>query len=142
MPWGPRFLLFFCSALILSLWIISARQSAPFSWLKADGRSVLAALPVRFGEDQFKIVKLKEHNGILVEVYKQVENQSHLYTQFRFENRSDAYYDFKSSVTNLFVANIDSDMENEIIVPSLTKNLESEINVIKYESAEKKFTLQ
>ncbi|MBY0385984.1 hypothetical protein K2X05_12565 [bacterium] len=126
----------------MSAWIISSRQSTLFSWFKADARSVLAALPVRFGEDQFKIVKLKEPNGILIEVYKQIENQSSLYTQFRLEDRSDAYYDFKSSVTNLFVANIDEDLENEIIVPSLTKNLESEINVIKYESSEKKFTLQ
>lgn len=142
MRWGSRFLLFFSCALILSAWIISSRQSVFFTWLKADGRSVLAALPVRFGDDQFKIVKLKDPAGILVEVYKEVENQSSLYTQFRFENRSDAYYDFKSSVTNLFVANIDEDDENEIIIPSLTKNLESEINVIKYESTEKKFTLQ
>ena len=101
MTWGPRFLLFFCSALVLSVWIISSRGSTPFSWLQSDGRSVLAALSVRFGNDQFKVVKLKDPNGILIEVYKQIENQNHLYTQFRFENRSDAYYDFKSSVTNL-----------------------------------------
>jgi hypothetical protein len=142
MAWGPRFLLFFCSALVFSVWIISARQSVVFSWFKTDARSVLAALPVRFGDDQFKIVKLKEPNGILIEVYKLFENQSQLYTQFRFENRSDAYYDFKSSVTNLFIANVDGGTDSEILVPSLTKNLESEINVIKYESSEKKFTLQ
>lgn len=131
----------FILALTLSFAFLSPKVRKYLPLFSADQRSVLATLPVKFGQDSYKIVKLRQGPHILIEIYRQNGAHDELYAQFELQNKKDIYYDFKTSVTNMFIANIDEDQTNEILVPLLNKNLDSEISIIKYASTEKKFSL-
>ncbi len=131
----------FILALTLSFAFLSPKVRKHLPLFPVDQRSVLAALPVKFGQDAYKIVKLRQGPHILIEIYRQNGTHDELYAQFELQNKKDIYYDFKTSVTNMFIANIDEDQANEILVPLLNKNLDSEISIIKYAFADKKFSL-
>jgi hypothetical protein len=131
----------FILALTLSFAFLSPKVRKYLPLFPAEQRSVLAALPVKFGQDSYKVVKLRQGSHILIEIYRQNGARDELYAHFELQNKKDIFYDFKTSVTNMFIANIDEDQTNEILVPLLNKNLDSEISIIKYASAEKKFSL-
>lgn len=131
----------FILALTLSFAFLSPKVRKHLGFVGTDQRSVLAALAVKFGADSYKVVKLKQGPHILIEIYRQSGSQSELYAQFELQNKKDIYYDFKTSVTNMFIANIDEDQTHEILVPLLNKNLDSEISIIKYAVSDKKFSI-
>lgn len=107
-----------------------------------DGRHVLATLPFNSDNSEYKIVKLRKGSNITVEIYKMKHGSlnSELQTVFDIPDSKDVFYDFKSSLSNLFEANIDEDPATEIIVPVMDNNLVSRLNVIKYEPKSKQFS--
>jgi hypothetical protein len=131
----------FALAITLSFAFLSPKVRKNLGLFPSQQRSVLAAIPVKYGADSYKIIKLKQGPHILIEIYRQHGLESELYAQFELQNRKDIYYDFKTSVTNMFIANIDEDQTNEILVPLLNQNLDSEISIIKYASSDKKFSI-
>jgi hypothetical protein len=118
----------------------SVRQWFVSPSFQAD-RFVLATLEFPIEGDLFKIVKIKSQGNILVEIYQQKQTQSILYTSFDLKEKTDVFYDFKSSVTNLFIADVDEDQMKEILVPVMGKNLDSQLSVIKYTPETKKFAI-
>lgn len=128
-------------ALFMSLVLLSPQFRESLFAFSKNQRLVLAALPVHFDNADYKVVKVRQGNTILVEIYLQNKDSSELYSKFEFENKKDVFYDFKSSVTNLFVANLDQELGDEILVPLLDQNLESLIKVIRYSTEQKKFSI-
>jgi len=111
--------------------------------ISPDGRHVLATLPfTAANNDEYKIVKLRKGHDIAVEIYRTKHGslQTELTAVFNIPESKDVYYDFKSSLSNLFQANIDEDKGTEIIVPVMDNNLVAHLNVIKYEPKSHQFT--
>lgn len=134
-----RSIAFLFLALIISLLVLSQHFRETVFMFSKNQRLVLAALPIHLDDADFKIVKIRQGPHIFIEIYLQKKDSSELHSRFEFENKKDVYYDFKSSVTNMFIANVDHDSGEEILVPLLDQNLESQIKVIRYSVEQKKF---
>ncbi len=139
MSFVVRSVAFLFLALLISLLVLSPSFRESVFTLSKNQRLVLAALPIHLDNADFKIVKIRQGPHILIEIYLQKKESSELHSRFEFENKKDVYYDFKSSVTNMFIANIDQNASEEILIPLLDQNLESQIKVIRYSSEQKKF---
>lgn len=133
--------LFLFLGLLLSFFIVSSlKKGVPFIGTTGT-RSVLATLHFDSNDSHFKVIKLQSGRHIHVEIYALSNEDNKLFAQFDFINKKDLLYDFKNSVTNLFVADIDNDKNQEILVPMLDNNLNSEVSIIHYSPSEKRFYL-
>jgi len=109
-------------------------------------RSVLATLPFQTESAKFHIVKIRKGEDIAVEIYRASAGNGNnvLHSVFEIPAARDVFYDFKSktksSLSNLFEANIDDEPDNEIIVPVMDQNLVSKFNVIKFDPKAENFT--
>ncbi len=135
------------SLFILCL-LISATLLSPYSrlnmatLLQPPAREVVATLSFEAASQNFKIIKIKKGSGLAVEIYKTKPGSlsADLQAVFEIPDSKDVFYDFKSSLSNLFEANIDEDPATEIIVPVMDNNLVSRLSVIKYEPQSQQFT--
>lgn len=91
--------------------------------------------------ESYKIIKLRSGQDIIVEVYLLNSLESKLVSSFLLEKKRDLYYDFKSSVTNMLLANVDEDPEQEVLIPVLGSNLEPSIHVLKFSQINKQFAI-
>ncbi len=91
--------------------------------------------------DSYKIIKLRSGQDILVEVYLLKAQDSKLISSFLLEKKRDLFYDFKSSVTNMLLANVDDDPEQEVLIPVLGSDLEPAIHVLKFSQDNKQFAI-
>ena len=98
-----------------------------------------------FSPDQlskYQIIKVKIDNKIIVEIYKILNEYN-----FEFVSRIDTgskyegYFLLGGNATNLAYINIDDEPMKEIIVPGFDNNLTANLNVIKFDSDNKTFTL-
>lgn len=91
---------------------------------------------------RYQVLKVKNNNKIMVEIYKIINEYN-----FQFISRIDTgskyegYFLLGGNATNLAYINIDDDPENEIIVPGFDNNLSAHLNVIKFDSNTQSFTL-
>ncbi len=128
----------FIVAILGSVFLLSSR--AQLTQPKSL-RHVLGAIQIRYGEELYKVVKLSKGNDVLIEIYKSQDGVLSLDSQFELLNQQDLHYDFRTGVGNLFATDMDSDSENEIIVPVMGRGLETELKIIKRDKDDKKFYL-
>jgi hypothetical protein len=129
---------FFAIAILGSFLLLSSRTQLTSS--KAS-RTVLGAIQVQYDNQVYKVVKLSLGNDVLVEIYKMQNGTLTLDSHFELLNQQDLHYDFSKGVGNLFATDMDSDQENEIIVPVMGRGLETELKIIKRDKENKKFYL-
>lgn len=132
----------FLTGLVASFLVISPTYRARFSNFiseKESSRHILATLAFTAGPNLFKAVKIRKDKQIVVEIYKMTTENYVLVTSFNIPGSRDLFYDFESSMSNLFSANIDADAGDEVIVPVLDQNLVARLNVIKFDPATKSF---
>ena len=134
-------LLFVCLATSAALLSPKSRTNLN-ALINPESRMVLATLPFKSENSYYKIVKLRTGRIISIEIYKTNPGSlnGELHAVFEMPDTQDVFYDFKSSLSNLFEANIDSDPANEIIVPVMDHNLVARLGVIKYEPANENFS--
>lgn len=133
----------FCFCLVLSAVILTPQARERLTaFLNPDARTVLATLPMQTPQGRFKIVKLRKGEHISIEIYKLNEASvtGDLYATFEIPDSKDVFYDFKSTISNLFEANIDDDPTTEIIIPVMDHNLVARLNVIKFDPQSQHFT--
>ncbi len=128
----------FFVALLGSVFLLSSRGQLLRS---KPSRNVLGAIQIRFDEDVYKVVKLSTGDDVLIEIYSTQNGVLILHSQFELRNQQDLHYDFTTGVGNLFATDMDSDSENEIIVPVMGRGLETELKIIKHDKENKKFYL-
>ena len=92
-------------------------------------------------KESYKIIKLRSGQDILVEVYLLDAQDSKLISSFLLEKKRDLFYDFKTSVTNMLLANVDEDPEQEVLIPVLGSDLEASIHVLKFSQDNKQFAI-
>jgi hypothetical protein len=139
---AKHFSLFLLCAIISTGLLLPNSRINLATLVNPDGRHVLATLPFTANNNEYKIIKLRKGSSIAVEIYKTKPGtlNSELQAVFDIPDSKDVFYDFKSSLSNLFEANIDEDPATEIIVPVMDNNLVARLNVIKYEPKSQQFS--
>lgn len=101
-----------------------------------DGREVLSSLDARFDGKNYKILKLRDIEGILIEIYAINANSGAVEFVDRsyLSDNKDAFYDMNDKKMNLFLKDINDDSIPEIITPSYDKNLIAHLNIFSFDT--------
>lgn len=128
-------------ALVLSSLLIAPQvRHRLFTTIVNEERTILATIPFSNGDEFYKIVKIKSGTTVSIEIYKLTASADYaLMALFEIPDARDVYYDINSAPTNLFLAHLDSDGTQEIVVPTMGRNLESKLNIIKFNAQTKSF---
>ncbi len=131
------------ASVVLMVYLLTFNTAQLFPSLENE-RKVLSYLiySPEIGAERYQIFKVKNKNKILVEVYKVInestfEPVSHIDTGSKYEG----YFLLGGNATNLAYINIDDDPLHEIIVPGFDSNLAAQLNVIKFDTNTKSFSL-
>lgn len=105
-------------------------------FLFKDGREVLSSLDASFSGKKYKILKLRDIEGILIEIYAvQADSGSIEFVDRSYLSDSkDAFYDMDNKQMNLFLKDINNDSIPEIITPSYDKNLIAHLNIFAFDT--------
>ncbi|MES2768501.1 MAG: hypothetical protein V4596_05080 [Bdellovibrionota bacterium] len=134
---------FIVGFLILAVYILSLNSALIFPSLQLDRKvlSILVFTPDTNSEP-YQIMKVKISNKIMVEIYKIINQYNYeLVSQIDTGSKYEGYFLLGGNATNLAYINIDDDPMSEIIVPGFDNNLSAHLNVIKFDSNTKSFTL-
>lgn len=131
----------FMSGLIASYIVLSPTYRSTLLHLTdSESRHILGTLVLKADDNQYKVVKLRHNNHILVEIYTMApSHQYDLVSSFQIPDSRDVFYDFRETLSNLFSANIDDDDDEEVVVPVLDENLVAHLNVIKFDKSTQTF---
>ncbi len=109
--------------------------------IKNMGRTVLAKIETSKLNNQIKlsILKIKQNNKVFLEVYGQLNHGLELIDTLKLEGEYDAYILIKDQTSNLAIANVDRDVDLEIIAPTYNRRMKPILNVYKYDSRLEEF---
>lgn len=138
-----KVLIFNVGFLILAVYILNLNTARLFPSLQFS-RKVLSS--IIFSPDnnstQYQVMKIKNKNKISVEIYRIInEFNFELISQIDTGSKYEGYFLLGGNATNLAYINIDDEPTQEIIVPGFDNNLSAHLNVIKFDSNAKTFTL-
>ncbi len=92
--------------------------------------------------EKVSVVKVKTENGILIEVYKVIdEHNERLMAKLVIEERRDAFMSLRGNATNLALLDLDSDGILEILAPVYDENLIPRLHVFQYRPEENSFVI-
>lgn len=82
----------------------------------------------------YTVAKIRSRDALFVEIYEPMADGSQkLVERIELADKKDGYFKFQDQLTNLAVADIDSDGQPEIMVPSFDQNLIGHLNVYRYD---------
>lgn len=76
-----------------------------------------------------KVVKIKTHEGLFLELYGQRDGAMPLLDRIKLADRRDAFFNFGGLTTNLFLHDVDGDQILDIVAPSFDESLVAHLNV-------------
>lgn len=92
--------------------------------------------------ENVSVIKVKTETGLLVEVYKMVdEHTERLISTRRIEERRDAFMNIRGEATNLALVDLDNDGILEILAPAYDENLVPRLHVFKYDPLSNEFVI-
>ena len=105
-----------------------------FSYFKSDKKVVLTTLSADLNNSgsPYKIVKIKHHNGIYLDVFKFISKEK-IYQKvdsIKLKYKHDGFYKFGKEATNLFTTDLNNDGILEIIAPTHTPQLKPHLNIV------------
>lgn len=112
------------------------------TYVTGSSREVLATAEGDLLNDSttVKVVKIKTHDGIWVEVARLDDSgNSTLVDRILLPDKHDGLFNFQGHVTRLAIADIDQDGSFELLAPTFDQQLVPHLNVFRYNSALKKF---
>lgn len=137
------FVFLIAAILIAILSSLSGVQRKISPLLESQTRSVLAKVTSYYGvdQDQFLILKVKDTQGIQVEVYEVDRNSNaQIYRQkFDLSQDSDAYMTIDKNSTNLALSDVDKDGHLDILAPSVDRNGNLRLNTFRFNEDLKQF---
>ena len=141
--WSLSFVLgLFVMAMGISLVLFSPKlREFSQGLLFRDGREVLSSLEAVFDGRKYKVLKLRDIEGILIEIYEIDQETSAIQFVDRsyLSDNKDAYYDMNDKKMNLFLKDINKDNIPEIITPSYDRNLVAHLNIFAFDPMTRKF---
>ncbi len=96
-----------------------------------DQKEVLSQLELVQEGRTFKIIKVQDEKGLGVELYKTEGDSLVFLDSHQLTDKKDAFYKFNESKHNLFAKDINGDGVEELILPSLDKNMKARLNVFR-----------
>ncbi|MCC7404755.1 MAG: hypothetical protein IT288_10190 [Bdellovibrionales bacterium] len=86
-----------------------------------------------------RVLKVRTHEGLFVEVYGQNEGEARpLIDRIRLPDRRDAFFSFSGRTSNLFLHDVSGDGVPEIIAPSFDDDLIAHLNVFRLNQGSQK----
>ena len=136
--------LFLATALIIAvLSSLSSVQKKISPLLEKPSRSVLAKILTYYGVDQAQILilKVKDSQGLQVEIYEiDGQTSAQVFKQkFELSQDADAYVTIDKNSTNLALSDIDKDGYLDILAPSVDRNGNLRLNSFRYNPDLKNF---
>lgn len=102
----------------------------------SDHREILSIAQGDFIGSVSHIVKVRTHEGLIIEVYgKNNIQQIALLDRIVLKDHKDGYFNFNGEAANLVVNDINEDNIMEILVPSFNKNLVAKLNIYRFNSS-------
>lgn len=129
--------LFLIAAIVIAvLSSLSGVQKKLSPLLDAQSRKVLAKTNSFYGveQDQFLVLKIKDSEGIHIEVF-QIEKATSAQTfkqKFDLFQDSDAYVTIDKNSTNLALSDVDKDGQLDILAPTVDRNGNLRLNTFRY----------
>ena len=112
----------------LNKWTRSFFTPAPYRKVLATASGDLLNV-----NTDFKVIKVRSHNGLFIEVYKGFrDNTRPRLSRIKLPDKRDGYFYFQGQATNLAIEDLDGDKKLEIIAPSFDENLRAHLNIFKY----------
>jgi len=122
-------ILFVLSVAISIVLLNPSVKSKTMSWLLSTDKKVLSKMEMKVNGTVYKVVKIKNLRGLAVELYK-LEDQELIFLDTKqLTDKKDAFYKFDDGKYNLFLKDINEDGVEDIILPSLDKNMKARLNV-------------
>lgn len=81
----------------------------------------------------YKVLKVSNRKGLGVEVYKNMDGSPVLLSAVQLTDKKDAFYKFDDKKHNLFLKDINEDGVDDIILPSIDKNMKARLNVFTFD---------
>ena len=109
-------------------------RSKTVSFFLSTQREILSHLEFQRNQNIYKVVKVKNIKGLSLELYKKTEEGFILLDSEQLTDKTDAFYKFdESGQHNLFLKDLSGNGEEEIILPSLDKNMKARLNVFSFD---------
>jgi hypothetical protein len=132
-------ILFICSLITSFIILNPSVRDFTQNLLVKNQRQILSQMDFSQGGQEYKVVKIKDPQGLSLELYKKVEGALLLTDSAQLTDKKDAHYRFEeSNKHNLFLKDINGDGEHEIIAPSIDKNLKARLNIFRFDPVDEK----
>lgn len=107
--------------------------------IHSQERTILAVAHADLDQsgDLHQILKVKSHQGIFVEIYKDQK----LVAQAQVPDNRDVYFTFAGQVTNLAIDDVNNDQKPEIIASSIDRDNVGHLNVYQLDPEKKELAL-
>ena len=130
-----KFVIFlFLVSLAISFVLLNPKIRSKTMKLFSDkDRSVLSRMDIHFDDQKYRIIKVSAFQRIFVEVYKHTMKGFVLVDRQSLTDKRDAFYKFGENKYNLFLKDIDNDGDNEILIPTIDKNMRARLNVFDFD---------
>ena len=92
-------------------------------------RSVLAQMEMDMDGQKYKVIKVSSIQGLAVEVYRYTDEGPFFIDSQFLTDKKDGFYKFENKKYNLFLKDINGDGRNEIVTPTVDKNMKGRLNV-------------
>ena len=132
-------MVFFLAALIPSL-----RQKILSGFATHEEHEILATAEGDVLNDgsPTKVIKVRNADGIYVEVMKVLENgDTTTVDRIQLPDKHDGLFNFQGHVTRLAIADIDNDGKFELLAPSFDNQLVPHLNVFRFNPESRRFEL-
>jgi len=101
-------------------------------------KTILSQLEFESSKKNYKIIKAQTPMGLSVELYRIHNNEILLLDRQHLTDKKDAHYKFGQNKYNLFLKDINQDGNDEIILPTLDKNLKARLNIFVFDPEQEK----
>lgn len=145
-------LIFLMSALVLVVLLVfltpPLKQKVQ-NWIFSGERTVLGKVEGSFALDKSKpyqqtqitVVKMRENQDLLVEIYRNMDGETILWGDFRFENEKESYLTQGERSTNLSLTDLRGDGIFRIVVPAMDSKMNPRVHILEYDAERRGFVL-
>lgn len=134
--------------LLITLLVPSSRNWVQ-SHIFTGKRTVLAKVEGTFPLDsanphlqtEITVLKIRENQDLLIEIYRTLDGEMSLWTDFRFENEKDSYLTQGEKSSNLSLTDIKNDGIFRIVIPAMDSRMNPRVHILEYDSNRGAFVL-
>ena len=117
-------------SIVISFTLLNPKvQSGLIKLFFKTERSVLAQMEMDLEGQKYKVIKVSNFQGLAIEIYRQTDEGPFFIDSQPLTDKKDGFYKFENKKYNLFLKDINGDGRNEIVTPTVDKNMRGRLNV-------------